>query len=78
MVNVSAEMLEELIKCDLFDGNWVEDHDQLPMYRPGSCPFIDESFNCFHNKRPDNGYEKYRWQPKHCKIPRYATSFVHY
>lgn len=76
MVNSSAEELERLINCDLFDGDWVEDHDHLPMYQPGSCPFIDESFNCFLNRRPDNGYERYRWKPRHCNIPRYATSYI--
>ncbi|XP_021821431.1 protein trichome birefringence-like 1 [Prunus avium] len=55
--------------CDIFDGRWVRD-DSYPLYAPGSCPRIDESFNCFLNKRPDNGYEKYRWQPKHCNLPR--------
>lgn len=76
LVNSSADELERLINCDLFDGYWVKDH-QLPMYPPGSCPFIDESFDCFLNRRPDNGYERYRWQPKHCNIPRYATSSIH-
>lgn len=71
MVNSSAKELEMLGKCDLFDGNWVRD-DQLPMYEPGSCPHIDESFDCFLNGRPDNGYERYRWQPEHCNIPRYV------
>lgn len=71
MINSSAKELEMLGKCDLFDGNWVRD-DQLPMYEPGSCPHIDESFDCFLNGRPDNGYERYRWQPKHCNIPRYV------
>ncbi|KAK1390760.1 Protein trichome birefringence [Heracleum sosnowskyi] len=71
MVNSSAKELERLIKCDLFNGSWVEDHDQLPMYPPGSCPFIDESFDCFRNKRPDNGYQRYRWQPRDCNIPRW-------
>ncbi|BBH04328.1 Plant protein of unknown function D [Prunus dulcis] len=55
--------------CDIFDGRWVRD-DFYPLYAPGSCPHTDESFNCFLNKRPDNGYEKYRWQPKHCNLPR--------
>ncbi|PRQ35538.1 putative PMR5 domain, PC-Esterase [Rosa chinensis] len=60
----------ELINgCDLFDGRWVRD-DSYPLYAAGSCPYIDESFNCFLNSRPDNGYEKYRWQPKNCNLPR--------
>lgn len=64
-----------LSKCNLFDGNWVKD-DELPIYEPGSCPHIDEPFNCFLNGRPDNGYERYRWQPKHCNIPRWNGKIV--
>ncbi|XP_050371446.1 protein trichome birefringence-like 4 [Argentina anserina] len=56
-------------ECDLYDGRWMRD-DSYPLYAAGSCPYIDEPFNCFLNGRPDNGYEKYRWQPKHCNIPR--------
>ncbi|CAN4123852.1 unnamed protein product [Withania somnifera] len=55
--------------CDIFDGMWVKD-DAKPLYEPGSCPFIDEPFDCYKNGRPDNGYEKFRWQPRHCNIPR--------
>ncbi|XP_062016618.1 protein trichome birefringence-like 4 [Rosa rugosa] len=56
-------------ECDLFDGRWVRDNS-YPLYAPGTCPYIDEPFDCFHNGRPDNGYEKYRWQPKYCNVPR--------
>ncbi|KAK9273980.1 hypothetical protein L1049_018794 [Liquidambar formosana] len=55
--------------CDIFDGGWVRD-DSYPLYEAGSCPHIDEPFNCFLNGRPDGGYQKYRWQPKDCNIPR--------
>lgn len=61
--------------CDLFDGMWVRD-DSYPLYAPGSCPLIDESLNCFLNKRPDDRYEKYRWQPKHCNLPRCRAVFT--
>lgn len=56
-------------ECDLFDGKWVRDNS-YPIYAAGTCPWIDEPFDCFLNGRPDNGYEKYRWQPKHCNVPR--------
>ncbi|KAG5631816.1 hypothetical protein H5410_003533 [Solanum commersonii] len=46
---------EVMSHCDVFDGRWVKD-DANPMYEPGSCPFIDESFDCYQNGRPDNGY----------------------
>ncbi|KAJ8759984.1 hypothetical protein K2173_010840 [Erythroxylum novogranatense] len=61
--------VEKMRHCNLFDGRWVRDHS-YPLFAPGSCPFIDEPFNCFLNGRPDDGYQKYRWQPRHCKIPR--------
>ncbi|CAN6456111.1 unnamed protein product [Victoria cruziana] len=58
-----------LEQCNIFDGRWVKD-DSHPLYPPGSCPFIDESFDCYLNGRPDRQYEKWRWQPKNCNIPR--------
>ncbi|ERN11118.1 hypothetical protein AMTR_s00024p00162030 [Amborella trichopoda] len=68
--------LDDLRDCDLFDGKWVKD-DSYPLYPAGSCPHIDESFNCFLNQRPDNAYEKLRWQPKKCSIPRLnGTDFL--
>ncbi|CAI0467091.1 unnamed protein product [Linum tenue] len=57
--------------CDIFDGNWVPDDDSDPLYSPGSCPFLDNSFNCLKNGRPDSGYLKFRWKPYGCEIPRF-------
>lgn len=56
--------------CDMFEGSWIID-DSYPLYKSGSCPHIDEPFNCFLNGRSDNMYEKFRWQPKNCNMPRY-------
>ncbi|KAA8528141.1 hypothetical protein F0562_035608 [Nyssa sinensis] len=61
--------LETMSHCNIFDGGWVKD-DSYPLYEPGSCPHIDEPFNCFLNGRRDNGYERFRWQPNGCNIPR--------
>lgn len=58
------------IHCDLYDGSWVFD-ETYPLYTSDSCPFIDEGFNCGANGRMDQRYMKWRWQPKHCNIPRY-------
>jgi hypothetical protein len=55
--------------CDVYDGNWVFD-ESYPFYTSNSCPFIDEGFSCEANGRMDRGYMKWRWQPKHCNIPR--------
>ncbi|KAI3995624.1 hypothetical protein MKX01_023369, partial [Papaver californicum] len=57
------------MNCNIYDGNWVKD-DSYPLYKPGSCPHIDESFNCHLNGRPDKDYDRMRWKPKDCDIPR--------
>lgn len=58
--------------CDMYEGSWVRD-DSYPLYIAGSCPYIDEPFNCFRNGKSENLYEKYRWQPKNCNVPRYSN-----
>ncbi|XP_059291053.1 protein trichome birefringence-like 4 [Lycium ferocissimum] len=62
---------EETSSCDIFDGEWIEDNDLQPLYKPGSCPFIDESLNCFKNGRRDTDYLRLRWTPHGCEIPRF-------
>ncbi|CAK7339182.1 unnamed protein product [Dovyalis caffra] len=61
--------VRKMRRCSLFDGKWAKD-DSYPLYAPGSCPHIDEPFDCFLNGRPDSEFQKYRWQPRHCNIPR--------
>ncbi|GKV30603.1 hypothetical protein SLEP1_g39397 [Rubroshorea leprosula] len=61
--------------CNIFDGKWVWD-DSYPTYAAGSCPHVDEPFSCYLNGRPDRAYEKYRWQPHDCNIPRQLAQFV--
>lgn len=62
---------EETDACDVFDGHWVVDEDLEPVYKPGSCPFIDDAFNCFKNGRPDSDYLRLKWKPHACEIPRF-------
>ncbi|XP_038905247.1 protein trichome birefringence [Benincasa hispida] len=63
------DWVESLKNCDFFDGEWVPD-DSYPLYKPGSCLLIDEQFNCHLNGRPDKNYQKFRWKPKRCHLPR--------
>jgi hypothetical protein len=67
--------VQNLANCDFFDGEWVKD-DSYPLYKPGSCSLIDEQFNCIINGRPDKDYQKYKWKPKGCTLPRYLVSFL--
>ncbi|CAL5056044.1 unnamed protein product [Urochloa decumbens] len=64
-----VDWIENMASCDMFYGNWVRD-DSYPLYPEGSCPHIDESFNCHLNGRPDKAYQRLRWQPGACRIPR--------
>ncbi|KAK0586043.1 hypothetical protein LWI29_038583 [Acer saccharum] len=65
----SLQGMETLMNCDLFDGEWVHD-DSYPLYKQGSCSVIDHKFNCSHNGRPDTDYQKMKWKPKGCNLPR--------
>nr|XP_043626845.1 protein trichome birefringence-like 2 [Erigeron canadensis] len=63
-------------ECDIFNGRWVRD-DTKPYYKAGSCPYIDRDFDCHLNKRPDDEYVKWKWQPFGCEIPSLnATDFL--
>ncbi|CAM0913879.1 unnamed protein product [Alopecurus aequalis] len=67
--NKKVDWIQEMAGCDMFHGSWVRD-DSYPLYPGGSCPHIDEPFNCHLNGRPDQTYQKLRWQPSGCSIPR--------
>ncbi|XP_074588861.1 protein trichome birefringence-like 1 [Curcuma longa] len=64
-----ADWISSMKSCDIFQGQWVKD-DSYPLYAEGSCPHIDEPFDCYRNGRPDRAYQKLRWQPTGCNIPR--------
>lgn len=57
-------------RCDISSGNWVYDLS-YPLYDSTKCPYIDGEFNCKKNGRPDSDYEKWRWKPRYCNIPRF-------
>lgn len=70
----TVKMMEQLMNCNFFDGEWVKD-DSYPLYKPGSCSLIDEQFNCFLNGRPDQEFQQYKWKPKFCTLPRFVIKF---
>ncbi|CAK8563758.1 unnamed protein product [Lathyrus sativus] len=62
---------QDLNSCDIFDGSWIQDDSHEPIYQQGSCPSLDDAFNCFKNGRSDYEFLKYRWKPHGCQIPRF-------
>jgi len=75
-INPNHSMLYKRVasECDLFSGTWVHDAS-YPLYPAGQCPyFIEGKVNCRRNGRPDSDYEKWRWQPRGCSIPRYLIN----
>ncbi|XP_076892650.1 protein trichome birefringence-like 5 [Bidens hawaiensis] len=82
--NGTHALEDELVKksvdwgrsCNMHSGKWVRD-EEYPVYEPGSCPFVDEAFDCQANGRSDQDYMKWRWQPDQCELPRFnATDFL--
>ncbi|XP_019196749.1 PREDICTED: protein trichome berefringence-like 7 [Ipomoea nil] len=62
-------------ECNLFDGMWVPE-ESYPLYNASECPFAEGGFDCLSNGREDNGYLKWRWKPKNCKIPRFDVGMI--
>lgn len=62
--------------CDLFSGKWVRD-ETYPLYKEAECPYIMEQLTCQAYGRPDTDYQKWRWQPNGCSLPKFnATTML--
>ncbi|KAK2996463.1 hypothetical protein RJ639_047660 [Escallonia herrerae] len=62
-------------RCDFTSGEWVFDQS-YPLY-DSSCPYLTTAVTCKRNGRPDSDYEKWRWKPHGCSIPRFdALDFL--
>ncbi|KAG6499874.1 protein trichome birefringence-like 28 [Zingiber officinale] len=59
--------------CDLFDGGWVYDDVNYPLYKESECTFLTEQVTCLRNGRRDDSFQKWRWQPNHCALPRFEA-----
>ncbi|KAE9598211.1 hypothetical protein Lal_00004086 [Lupinus albus] len=72
-VLMKIEKNKRVKECDLTKGYWVFDQS-YPLYDKGSCPFIDEGFDCEGNGRLDRNYTKWKWKPKDCDLPRFNAT----
>ncbi|KAJ0046267.1 hypothetical protein Pint_05825 [Pistacia integerrima] len=56
-------------------GKWVYD-PSYPLYDT-SCPYLSTAVSCQKNGRPDSEYQKWKWKPHSCSIPRFdALKFL--
>ncbi|MBA0723627.1 hypothetical protein Golax_004194 [Gossypium laxum] len=60
--------------CDIFSGRWVRDELTRPLYEESECPYIQPQLTCQEHGRPDKEYQKWRWQPYGCDLPRYLMT----
>ncbi|XP_015579979.2 protein trichome birefringence-like 5 isoform X2 [Ricinus communis] len=68
--NGGDKLIENAKNCNLYMGTWVKDEEHYPIYKPSSCPYVDEAFDCQSNGRRDSDYLKWRWKPDTCDLPR--------
>lgn len=71
-VSKGDEFVETVRSCDLYVGSWIKDDENYPIYKPGTCPYVDRAYDCQTNGREDDEYMKWRWKPDGCNIPRFS------
>ncbi|XP_057808197.1 protein trichome birefringence-like 34 isoform X1 [Salvia miltiorrhiza] len=58
-------------RCDLFSGKWIYDVASRPLYDEERCSFMLDDYACKKYGRKDFEYQKWRWQPHQCDLPRF-------
>ncbi|KAH7536942.1 hypothetical protein FEM48_Zijuj03G0039700 [Ziziphus jujuba var. spinosa] len=75
VITVQSGQRSQQSRCDFSNGKWVYDQS-YPLY-DSNCPYLSTAVTCQKNGRPDSDYEKWRWKPQGCSIPRFdALKFL--
>lgn len=70
--NLTAEAVGVPETCDLARGEWVFDDVEYPLYREEECQYLSRQMSCLQNGRREAAYQKWRWQPAGCSLPKYS------
>jgi hypothetical protein len=72
----AASVVAEPPACNVYQGWWTYDAEgaQAPLYREPECEFLTEQVTCMRNGRRDDSYQRWRWQPSSCDLPRYGMA----
>ncbi|XP_074573067.1 xylan O-acetyltransferase 1-like [Curcuma longa] len=70
--NLTAEAVGGVPEtCDLARGEWVFDDVEYPLYREEDCQDLSRQMSCLQNGRREAAYQKWRWQPAGCSLPKF-------
>ncbi|WOL06338.1 hypothetical protein Cni_G15070 [Canna indica] len=72
----AAAAVNLLETCDLARGEWVFDDVNYPLYREDQCQFLSQQMSCLQNGRRETMYQKWRWQPSGCSLPKFDARLL--